>query len=110
MDGGALLPSPMHRRPIAILTPYVNMRRSALRELLRREFPRLQFEVLDLRREACARSAVIVERRKLPEDPRGYTLVNSVNAVVSRTKKAASMVRTTTRVHSPASLNGKLNI
>ena len=48
-----------------------------LRERLRREFPALRFEVLDLRREAWrTRRGVIVERRKLPEDPRGYTLVN----------------------------------
>ena len=37
----------------------------------------LRFEVLDLRREAWrTKDGVIVERRKLPEDPRGYTLVN----------------------------------
>ena len=48
-----------------------------LRELLRREFPALRFEVLDLRREAWrTKRGVIVERHKLPEDPRGYTLVN----------------------------------
>ncbi len=50
---------------------------SKLREGLRREFPALRFEVLDLRREAWrTKRGVIVERRKLPEDPRGYTLVN----------------------------------
>lgn len=48
---------------------------------LRRElvatFPGLTFEILDLRRE-CWRSerGVIIGRRKLPEDPRGYTLVD----------------------------------
>jgi uncharacterized protein (DUF362 family) len=48
-----------------------------LRELLRREFPSLHFEVLDLRREAWrTKRGVIVERQKRPEDPRGYTLVN----------------------------------
>jgi uncharacterized protein (DUF362 family) len=48
-----------------------------LREQLTREFPELKFEVLDLRREAWrTERGVIVERRKLPEDPRGYTLVN----------------------------------
>ncbi len=37
----------------------------------------LRFEVFDLRREAWrTKDGVIVERRKLPEDPRGYTLVN----------------------------------
>jgi uncharacterized protein (DUF362 family) len=48
-----------------------------LRERLAREFPSLTLEVLDLRREAWrTERGVIVERRKLPEDPRGYTLVN----------------------------------
>ena len=48
-----------------------------LRDKLAREFPDLRFEVLDLRREAWrTERGVIVERRKLPEDPRGYTLVN----------------------------------
>jgi uncharacterized protein (DUF362 family) len=48
-----------------------------LRERLRHGFPALRFEVLDLRREAWrTKRGVIVERRKLPEDPRGYTLVN----------------------------------
>jgi uncharacterized protein (DUF362 family) len=38
---------------------------------------RLDIEVLDLRREAWrTKNGVIVERRKLPEDPRGYTLVD----------------------------------
>lgn len=37
----------------------------------------LDAEILDLRREAWrTENGVIVERRKLPEDPRGYTLVN----------------------------------
>lgn len=49
----------------------------ALRERLTRKFPDLKFEILDLRREAWrTERGVIVERRKLPEDPRGYTLVN----------------------------------
>jgi uncharacterized protein (DUF362 family) len=48
-----------------------------LRERLQREFPRVTLEVLDLRREAWrTERGVIVERRKLPEDPRGYTLVD----------------------------------
>jgi uncharacterized protein (DUF362 family) len=50
---------------------------SQLRDKLAQRFPQLQFEVLDLRREAWrTERGVIVERRKLPEDPRGYTLVN----------------------------------
>ena len=50
---------------------------AGLREKLKRRFPALNFEVLDLRREAWrTERGVIVERRKLPEDPRGYTLVN----------------------------------
>src|SRR5205814_1845302 len=37
----------------------------------------LNAEILDLRREAWrTENGVIVERHKLPEDPRGYTLVN----------------------------------
>jgi uncharacterized protein (DUF362 family) len=37
----------------------------------------LNAEILDLRREAWrTKNGVIVERRKLPEDPRGYTLVD----------------------------------
>jgi len=48
-----------------------------LREQMAREFPGVQFEVLDLRRESWKTvNGVIVERRKLAEDPRGYTLVN----------------------------------
>jgi uncharacterized protein (DUF362 family) len=48
-----------------------------LRDKLAQGFPDLKFEVLDLRREAWrTERGVIVERRKLPEDPRGYTLVN----------------------------------
>jgi len=48
-----------------------------LRERLAKEFPELTVEVLDLRREVWRTvRGVIVERRKLPEDPRGYTLVN----------------------------------
>src|ERR1017187_470782 len=50
---------------------------SKLRERLQREFPAVRFEVFDLRREVWrTKRGVIVERRKLPEDPRGYTLVN----------------------------------
>jgi uncharacterized protein (DUF362 family) len=38
---------------------------------------RFDIEVIDLRREAWrTKNGVIVERRKLPEDPRGYTLVD----------------------------------
>ena len=49
----------------------------ALRDELARDFPELAFEILDLRREVWrTRDGVIVERRKLPEDPRGYTLVD----------------------------------
>lgn len=50
---------------------------AALRAELARDFPGVTLEVLDLRRE-CWRTerGVIVDRRKLPEDPRGYTLVN----------------------------------
>ena len=48
-----------------------------LQDRLARKFPGLKFEVIDLRREAWrTERGVIVERRKLPEDPRGYTLVN----------------------------------
>ena len=48
-----------------------------LRERLAREFPGLTLEVLDLRREAWRTvNGVIVERHKLTEDPRGYTLVD----------------------------------
>ena len=48
-----------------------------LRERLRRTFPGLSFDVIDLRREVWRTiNGVIVERHKLPEDPRGYTLVN----------------------------------
>ena len=48
-----------------------------LREKFAQRFPQLKFEILDLRREAWrTERGVIVERRKLPEDPRGYTLVN----------------------------------
>ena len=50
---------------------------SQLQDKLARKFPGLMFEVIDLRREAWrTERGVIVERRKLPEDPRGYTLVN----------------------------------
>jgi len=49
----------------------------ALRDRLTRQHRDLQFEILDLRREAWrTEGGVIVERRKLPEDPRGYTLVD----------------------------------
>jgi uncharacterized protein (DUF362 family) len=48
-----------------------------LKETLARTAPGIQLEVLDLRREAWrTENGVIVERRKLPEDPRGYTLVD----------------------------------
>jgi uncharacterized protein (DUF362 family) len=48
-----------------------------LRQRLAVKFPNIKFEILDLRREAWrTRRGVIVERRKLPEDPRGYTLVD----------------------------------
>ncbi|MGH8677250.1 MAG: DUF362 domain-containing protein, partial [Burkholderiales bacterium] len=41
------------------------------------EFPGVAVEVLDLRREAWrSRNGVIVEKRKLPEDPRGYAQIN----------------------------------
>jgi uncharacterized protein (DUF362 family) len=44
---------------------------------LAREFPHLKLEILDLRREVWRTvNGVIVERRRLPEDPRGYTLVD----------------------------------
>lgn len=48
-----------------------------LADRLMRRYPELKFEILDLRRE-CWRTVngVVVERRRLPEDPRGYTLVN----------------------------------
>ncbi|MCX7886616.1 MAG: DUF362 domain-containing protein [Verrucomicrobiae bacterium] len=55
-------------------------RRARLPELgaeLAREFPGLKIEVLDLRREVWrTENGVIVERRKLPEDPRGYVLID----------------------------------
>ncbi|MBM3861677.1 MAG: DUF362 domain-containing protein [Verrucomicrobia bacterium] len=55
-------------------------RRTRLPELrteLAREFPELTVELLDLRREVWrTERGVIVERRKLPEDPRGYELVD----------------------------------
>jgi uncharacterized protein (DUF362 family) len=48
-----------------------------LRQRLAGEFPNLRVEILDLRREAWRTdNGVVVERRKLPEDPRGYTLVD----------------------------------
>lgn len=48
-----------------------------LRDRLVKRWPDLKCEVLDLRREAWrTERGVIVERRKLPEDPRGYTLVD----------------------------------
>jgi uncharacterized protein (DUF362 family) len=48
-----------------------------LREQFTKEFPKLTLEVLDLRREVWrTEHGVIVERRKLPEDPCGYTLVD----------------------------------
>jgi uncharacterized protein (DUF362 family) len=46
-------------------------------ESLAKKYPALKVEVLDLRREVWRTvRGVIVDRRKLPEDPRGYTLVN----------------------------------
>ncbi len=46
-------------------------------ELKKRFGGKVKFEVIDLRREVWrTERGVIVERRKLPEDPRGYTLVN----------------------------------
>ncbi len=48
-----------------------------LRARLAREWPELKLEVLDLRREAWrTERGVIVARRKLPEDPRGYTRID----------------------------------
>jgi uncharacterized protein (DUF362 family) len=48
-----------------------------LQERFRREYPGITLEVLDLRREAWkTRDGVVLERRKLPEDPRGYTKVD----------------------------------
>lgn len=48
-----------------------------LRAKLEQRYPRLAVEVLDLRRECwVTRRGVVVERRKLQEDPRGYTLVD----------------------------------
>jgi uncharacterized protein (DUF362 family) len=48
-----------------------------LQEKLARSWPDLKLEILDLRREVWrTENGVIVERRKLPEDPRGYTLMN----------------------------------
>lgn len=48
-----------------------------LQESFRRKHPGITLEVLDLRREAWqTRNGVVVERRKLPEDPRGYTQID----------------------------------
>jgi uncharacterized protein (DUF362 family) len=48
-----------------------------LQARLEQRYPRLKVEVLDLRREYwVTQRGVVVERRKLKEDPRGYTLVN----------------------------------
>ncbi len=48
-----------------------------LREQFTKKFPELTLEVLDLRREVWRTvDGVIVERRKLPFDPRGDTMVN----------------------------------
>ena len=48
-----------------------------LQERIHHQFPGLVLEVLDLRREVWqTRNGVVVERRRLPEDPRGYTKVN----------------------------------
>ncbi len=59
-----------------------------LRARLAREFPKVSLEILDLRREAWRTdNGVIVERRKLPEDPRGYTLVDLAARSCFHTKK-----------------------
>ncbi|MCX7915201.1 MAG: DUF362 domain-containing protein, partial [Verrucomicrobiae bacterium] len=54
--------------------------RTGVRELAVRladRYPDLKFEILDLRREWWRTvNGVVVERRRLPEDPRGYTLVD----------------------------------
>ena len=48
-----------------------------LQARLEQRYPRLKVELLDLRREYwVTRRGVVVERRKLKEDPRGYTLVD----------------------------------
>lgn len=48
-----------------------------LRERLRRDHPSVKVEVIDLRREYWrTERGVVVERQRLREDPRGYTLVN----------------------------------
>lgn len=48
-----------------------------LQERLRRDYPDLRVELLDLRREYWrTEHGVVVERRRLREDPRGYTLVD----------------------------------
>ena len=51
---------------------------------LRKRFSNLKFEILDLRREAWrTERGVIVERRKLPEDPRGYTDLGQICSAVN---------------------------
>jgi len=48
-----------------------------LQEKFRCEFSDIRLEVLDLRREVWeTRSGVVIERRQLPEDPRGYTKID----------------------------------
>jgi uncharacterized protein (DUF362 family) len=50
---------------------------SALQERLQRDYPGVKVEILDLRREYWrTEHGVVVERRKVPDDPRGYTLVD----------------------------------
>ncbi len=45
--------------------------------LLSAQYPRITFELLDLRREVWTRKEeVVIERRPNPEDPRGYVQVN----------------------------------
>lgn len=48
-----------------------------LTDALRRDYPHIAFEILDLRREYWETTRGVVARRhQLAEDPRGYTLVN----------------------------------
>jgi uncharacterized protein (DUF362 family) len=59
--------------------PAIVARGSLLAEMdrVRRQWPKLQLEVLDLRREVWIRKEqVVVERRPNPEDPRGYVRLN----------------------------------
>jgi len=62
----------------------------------------LKLEILDLRREVWrTERGVIVERRKLPEDPRGYTLVDLASAVFSTARRVSSTARITTQNSPP---------